>query len=246
MTQPIASVVKVAATPEQAKVFAALLQAEGIPASIEGDSLADEVAVSRRMLNLNGTRVLVPTASLERAREILGDAQVDEDELTAQALAASDPEQAPPARQAARVTAQGRWPLVVATGAAVVFFVLWMSGGGDSAHPLFRYETTETGLRQFRIADGKLEAEYFDRDHDGTFEEIVTFCSTDQQIACFDENGDGRPEQIDERRKQGVVCAWSDTDNDGLMDQCVVKDAIGKELQRLRWVDGTGFEAAPR
>ncbi|MDO8348992.1 MAG: hypothetical protein Q7T30_02060, partial [Planctomycetota bacterium] len=92
MTQPIASVARIAATPEQAKIFVALLQAEGIPASIEGDSLADEVAVSRRMLNLNGTRVMVPTGSLERAREVLGAVQIDEAELEAQALAADAPE----------------------------------------------------------------------------------------------------------------------------------------------------------
>ena len=44
MSQPITSVVKVATTAAQAKLFAALLQAEGIPAQVDGDSLADEVA----------------------------------------------------------------------------------------------------------------------------------------------------------------------------------------------------------
>lgn len=243
MTQPIASMVKVAATPEQAKVFVALLQAEGIPASIEGDSLADEVAVSRRMLNLNGTRVMVPTASLERAREILGAAQIDEDELTAQALAASDPEQAAPERQAGpAAVGPSRWPLVVATGAAVLFFVLWLTSGWTAPDllvgPTFRGERTATGYRTVRIADGKLMSEWFDNG------ETVSYGDDGQQVSAIDEDGDGRCEQIDERRKLGVVCAWTDSDGDGVMDQCVVKDAIGRELQRLRWVDGTGFEVA--
>ena len=246
MTQPIASVAKVAATPEQAKIFAALLQAEGIPASIEGDSLADEVAVSRRMLNLNGTRVMVPTASLERAREILGNADVDEAELTAQALAASDPEPASP-QNAAAGGGPSRVPLVLATGAAVLFFVLWVTGSGPGAPgPYLRHEPTATGMRELRVADGKLLAEWFDQDGDGHYEEVVQFGGDGQQTTSHDENHDGRWELFDEQRKQGVVCAWSDTDGDGLMDQCVVKDAIGKELQRLRWVDGTGFEIAPR
>jgi hypothetical protein len=136
-------------------------------------------------------------------------------------------------------------PLVLATAAAGVFLVLWVSAW-KSGDPLLRYEATATGVREYRVADGKLLGEYFDNDGDGHYDEAVTFGDDGQQVACVDEDRNGRWEQIDERRRQGVVCAWSDTNGDGLMDQCVVKDAIGKELQRLRWVDGTGFEATPR
>jgi hypothetical protein len=86
-TTPIESVARTASTPAEAKVFAAMLQAEGIPARIEGDSLVDEFAASRRLMNLIGTRVMVPTSSLERAKEILQPAEIDLDELTRQALA---------------------------------------------------------------------------------------------------------------------------------------------------------------
>jgi len=245
MTQPIATVVRIAATPEQAKIFVALLQAEGIPASVEGDSLADEVAVSRRLLNLNGTRVMVPTASLERAREILGTAQVDDAELEAQAVAADAPECEEPSAPPAVRTNRG--PLVLVTAVAAVFGALWLSGvGAGPRHPFLRHEPTATGMREFRKADDKLLTEYFDHDGDGAYEEIVTFGGDGQQTVAVDEDRDGRWELFDERRKQGIVCAWSDTDGDGLMDLCVVKDAIGKELQRLRWVDGTGFELPPR
>ena len=92
-------VVRTAATPAQAKVFVALLQAEGIPAHIDGDSLVDEFIMSRRLMNLTGVRVLVPADAAARAHEILRTTAVDEDELTQQALA-EEPEDPGPARLA--------------------------------------------------------------------------------------------------------------------------------------------------
>lgn len=91
MTQPIESVAATAATPGQAQVFCAVLRAQGIPARVDGDLLADEWAVSRRLMNLLGTRVMVPTASLSAARELLQPASISLDDLTAQALAAPMP-----------------------------------------------------------------------------------------------------------------------------------------------------------
>lgn len=92
MTAPLMSVVRVANSPEQAKMFAALLQGEGIPAHIDGDGLADEFVTSRRLMNLAGVRVMVPTSSLERAMDLLGPVEIDEAELERQALEAEDPE----------------------------------------------------------------------------------------------------------------------------------------------------------
>jgi hypothetical protein len=96
MTQPIESIAKVAATPEQAKVYVAMLQGAGIPARSEGDNLVDEFATARRLMNLMGTRVMVPTGSLARAQELLQPVAIDPDELAQQALAAAgDVETAP-------------------------------------------------------------------------------------------------------------------------------------------------------
>ena len=96
-------VAKIATTPDHAKVLAALLQAEGIPAYVAGQGLADEFAMSQRLMNSEGVRVLVPAGSLEAAQEILQDCAIDDAELTAQALAAAptDYEQSPP-RQPSR------------------------------------------------------------------------------------------------------------------------------------------------
>ena len=88
MTKPIESIAKVASTPEQAKVYVAMLQGAGSPARIEGDCLVDDFAVARRLMNLMGTRVMVPTGSLALAHEVLQPVAIDPNELVQQALAA--------------------------------------------------------------------------------------------------------------------------------------------------------------
>jgi hypothetical protein len=50
MSNPIESLAKVAASPGQAQVWVTMLQANGIPARVDGDSLTDEFAASRRLM----------------------------------------------------------------------------------------------------------------------------------------------------------------------------------------------------
>lgn len=246
MSQPIASVVTVAATPQQAKILVALLQAEGIPAHVDGDSLADEVAASRRLINLNGTRVMVPTASLEQAREVLANTQVDDDELLQQALGAENPEspvQAPPPPVPPK-----RWPVVVATITAAVFLGLWLTeidARADARHPTLRYEPTASGLREVRIADGKLLREYEDADRNGSYERIVTFGKVATSWSV-DADDDGIFERHEERHADGTKVVWSDLDADGIVEQCVVSDPDGKELQRLVVQPGGRLELQTR
>lgn len=104
MTAP--AVARVATTPNEAKILVALLQAEGIPAHVD-EVLADELAMNPRAMYLQGRRVIVPTSSLEQAREILADTAVPEAELEAQALAAGEPANgtAAPNNRAARLVA---------------------------------------------------------------------------------------------------------------------------------------------
>lgn len=87
MSAPIEAVACIANTPAQAKVYVAMLMAEGIPARIDGETLTDEFAASRRLMNLMSTKVMVPTKSLVLAREILQPADLDPAELERQALA---------------------------------------------------------------------------------------------------------------------------------------------------------------
>lgn len=89
MTEPISTVVKVAKTPEQAKIFVAMLRAEGIPAFSDSQT-QDEFAMSQRMLNLSSVKVMVPSSAAARAREILAPHEVDQDELMRQAVESMD------------------------------------------------------------------------------------------------------------------------------------------------------------
>ena len=95
MSKPISTVAKVAANPEQAKMFVAKLLAAGIPASTDS-APPDEFSMSQRLMNLSGCKVLVPTDALERAREILSEHKdIDIDELTRQAMEAENPDGPP-------------------------------------------------------------------------------------------------------------------------------------------------------
>ena len=51
MNEPISTVVKVASTPDQARIYVAMLEAEGIPAFVDGNSSADEFAMICRCLS---------------------------------------------------------------------------------------------------------------------------------------------------------------------------------------------------
>lgn len=242
---PIASVVRTAATPAQAKLYAALLQAEGIPAHVDGDTLADEIAVSRSVMNLGNVRVLVPTSSLARAKEILAATAVDEDELEAQALAAAEPE-TPSRTRATPPAARGSWFPVAAVAVVVAFVFLSLWRGEVEARQLqstgkVRYEPIENGLREIRVRDGVVLANYFDRDRDGHYEELVQLSSVEGQSVATDADGDARFESLVEHRG-ALVYRWSDLDLDGTMDECTVVDAAtGEVRQRLRYVAGTGF-----
>ncbi len=58
-------------TEAEARVIAAILQADGIPVYVQGDSLQDEFAISQRAMNLSAVEVRVPRACLEDARAAL-------------------------------------------------------------------------------------------------------------------------------------------------------------------------------
>ncbi len=128
MAEPIESVVRVATNPAQAKVFAAILQAEGIPARVEGDNLVDEFAASRRLMNLMGTTVMVPTRSLARANEILQPVTIEPDELTRQALAAQPESAASAVAPIANDPAPSNWWWALVLVPLVIFLFAKLVG----------------------------------------------------------------------------------------------------------------------
>ena len=57
---------------------------------MDGNSSADEFAISQRLLNVSNVRVMVPTEALQRALDVLKPTDIDVDDLAQQAMAAAD------------------------------------------------------------------------------------------------------------------------------------------------------------
>jgi hypothetical protein len=249
MTRPLASVARVASTPEQAKVFVALLQSEGIPAHVDGDSLTDEFAMSRRLMNLTSVRVMVPTASLERAREILTTEAIDEDELEQQALASPSPEAATASVFAASGPREGNpllWPFVGATCIAIVFGVLWLDAGESQAatrDPLFDFVAGEDGTATYvRRSDGVAVYRWHDPDRNQIWHRIDTLAPDGSvRSSSFDDDQNGVSERTVAYRDNGWRETWTDADQDGRYDTGTVTDGNGAVLQRITWRPDTGF-----
>lgn len=251
MSQPIESVVKVAATAAQAKLFAATLIANGIPARVEGENLTDEWAASQRALNLIGTKVMVPTKSLERAREILLPVAVDPVELEREALAA-EPETPPrSAPDAAAVTKTGSTSLtgvllLLTTGAAVLFGFLWQKEANAApSHPEFDYALQDGVLNETLRRDGRLVRRLHDHDGDTLYERIEIFDPTASRVATYDQLLEGVYQRVVESRQGDLTVTWTDVDRDGLLDRAEVCGRDGKLVQRLEWRAGTGFVVTP-
>jgi hypothetical protein len=254
MSKPIETVVRVASTPSQAQIFVAMLQAEGIPARIEGDSLTDEFAASRRLMNLMGTKVMVPTSSLERAREILQPTAVDPVELEREALAA-DPGHTPhtttttramppqPTDAAAKGSSITGLLLLLTTGAAVLFAFLWQKAAKVAFQPHPELVTAWDGdiLRESRRSDGRLLRLLHDRDQNGAFERIEQFNDAGQKVVEFGDDRAGIYARVVETRGDDLTVTWTDNNRDGIFDIGVVTDGEGKVVQRILWQPGTGF-----
>lgn len=255
MSEPIESVVKVAASPAQAKIFAATLTAAGIPARIEGDNLTDEWAASQRALNLIGTRVMVPTKSLARAREILQPADIDPVELEREALAAA-PESLPSSASSATANATAGTPpgsksltgvlLLLTSGAAVLFGFLWQKEANAApTHPEFDYTWQDGVMRETLRRDGRLVRQLHDHDGDTLYERIEAFDRSRNRIATYDQLVEGVYQRAVETRNGDLTVTWTDVDRDGLFDRAEVVDRDGKPVQRLEWRAGTGFVLTP-
>ena len=114
MSTPIEALAKVAATPAQANVWVSMLQANGIPARVDGDSLTDEFAASRRLMNLMGVNVMVPAGCVAQAREVLKPAEIAPEELERQAMAEVVTTVTPEIAQRSNQTVGNwRWALLV-------------------------------------------------------------------------------------------------------------------------------------
>jgi hypothetical protein len=250
MTTPIETVVRVAATPAQAKIFVAMLQAEGIPARTDGDSLVDEFAASRRLMNLLGTKVFVPTASLARAQEILAPVAVDPAELEREAMATPGetvarraPRSIADLADAQRQSSLAGPLLALALGAAVLFAFLWQRADARavSPHPLFDYVVDGATMREVRRSDGRTLRVLYDRDRDGVHERVDALAADGTVLTSAGGFADGIYASWTETRGDGLTVSWVDADRDGVQDRATVTDRAGKVLQTIEWQPGRGY-----
>jgi hypothetical protein len=246
MSEPTSVVVKVAATPDEAKVYAARLQAEGIPAFVDPDAAADEFAITQRLMNLTNVRVMVPASDLERAKEILAPTELSPEELAAQALAVTDGAETPArSRPPAPITATPRsfWVALVATFAALVFLVLWLEASSRYADdPLYRYERTDDGWALWLRRNGEPFAHYVDENRDGIIEKSIYYGPGGTWTSTADEmDRDGYALRATVYRKGDHGVVWTRTDATTDFDRAEVVDASGSVVQRLRWVPQRGF-----
>lgn len=235
-------VVKIATTPNHAKVLVALLRANDIPAYADSDSLADEFAMSRKLMNLAGVKITVPGAMAERAREVLQDVDVPDDELEAQALAAApDVARAHDERQAERSSRRGPSPGTVA---------LWCLGSAIAASALTVWSEREAraqpedphlvwtpyswGLGATWRDGGARARELLDEDLDRTFETIRDYDRKGRLVReGHDRDADGAYEQVDEW-VDGIRMEYRDTDRDMIHETVRVYDKAGNQVLEQR------------
>ena len=251
MTDPISSVVAVAANSDEAKLMVAWLRAEDIPAFTDPDSAADEFAMSQRLMNLTSVKVMVPTSQLERAREILDRrGTIDREEVSQQAVAAAGPECEQESPQVKRATGGSSWLpwvwAIAATLLAILFLVQWLDTrqrlripGFDTVWNDDTYSQYLTGTKN-RISYGE------DYDADGLIEKHIVFgqrSSWTQTMTELDEFGFYGKMVM--RRKDDLIETWPRSKTTGQQDEVIVTNKAGEVVQRMTWQPGKGFVEQP-
>lgn len=247
MKDPLSVVAKVASTPDQAMIYVAMLQAEGIPAFTDGGSLTDEFAMSQRLMNVSSVKVMVPASSLEKAQEILKPTVIDKHDLAAQAVGATGAVETPPtAKQPASNKKSGStapWIALIATIIALGFMFAWIEARNRYADdPLYKYTNTEQGMSVLLRRDGSQFGFYIDSEHDGIYESFQ-FWGPDKawHETTNSVDRDGRALRAIYREKDGLTQTWSRDGANTLFTTCTITDATGKVLQTLEWQPGSGF-----
>ena len=248
-------------TPFEAQVIAGVLHDEGIVAQVEGQLLADEFAVSQRLMNLQGVRIFVRTEDLERAKRAL--------EAAKQAGRAMDEEAEPPGPVPPPSPNYAlRWALGLGILAAV-FGVLWLDASAEvramSAGPLTSFEPIEGGFRSHWLETGALSAEGVDADQSGVPEQVtyynregvklhvahdenqngvielyVTYAPDGRESThAVDRDENGIPEMITELWPDGLRVVWRDDNQDGNFE---VREVLDKDGNPLRVQEHRGRE----
>ncbi len=220
-----------ARTPFEAKVIAAVLQDAEIPVLVPGGGmLADEFAVSQRLMNQQGVSVRVPADRVADAEAALAAAKRSGEQLAAELgdepLAAEEAATAGASASERGGVRPWGWTLALA-GVALVFATLWAKSETALAHatrfPLWETRSVETGSLSEWTHNGAIAYEMVDVDRDGIIERQH---SHDRQgnlrFTAFDEDENGIYERFTAYALSGAEAAhWFDRDQNGIMDELV-------------------------
>lgn len=117
--------IRSASTPFEARIFAAVLEGAGIPCYVDSGLLNDEFAMSQQLMNQLGVRVRVPAALRQEAEEVLTAAAPDDEELAAEAMAATPEESTADADAPGEFASQRAVLILVLLSSPIWLFVLY-------------------------------------------------------------------------------------------------------------------------
>lgn len=222
-----------ARSPLEAELIVSVLREAGVPAFVAGGMLADEFAVSQRLMNIHAVAIQVPRDRLDDARAALAQARANAALVEEAAEATIGPDG--PERFGALVEPAARrpgWlPLVLASGAALAFLVLWLDARGQlqlllrqsAAGPTTIDREDDDGTTWWRwTGSGEVAARVLDADRNGTAEEQTLHHVDGQRVlTLFDADQNGVHERADSWHGGSVVATSHDADQDGVFERVV-------------------------
>lgn len=242
---------RMAKSPFEAKIIAAVLDDAGIPAFVASGMLADEFALSQRMMNLQGVKVQVAEENLEKAEEALAAAKRSGEELmndvdVGDGEDGGDKSDVPPPGDGppAGGGKTSAWAALFAI-VAITFGYLWIDSKAAHARAtrdLLRFgEETDDGFASRWKHNSELAIYQVDANHDGLFEEARYYNRDGVHWATtFDADQNGMAELIVEVDGDGTI-KWYDADQNGILERCEIVNAAGEVVAEQQRREGEGY-----
>lgn len=235
----------------EARILSTILSEAGIPNHVPGESLADEFAVSQRLVNLQGADIHVPPDLVEQARAAIESARPETDarleELAMAAGSEPDAETAPrPQPQVSPPSpGSGRKTLLIIGLVLLLAIVgsLWLDARASLARfeedLLYTVQVTDLGWSGRWLHNGKLAYRATDEDYNGVPEKYEHFSRDGVLLSIsFDEDQNGVFERIDSFDRSGRLADRSiDADQDGFFE---VSESFLQDDTILRFTNPDG------
>lgn len=191
----------------------------GIEARTFGGGLADEFAMSQKLMGLGGgVRVMVPKESETEARAALAQFKPPAPE--------EPPAPDPQVHPAPRPRDRSIWAIAFLGAGLLVLGLVCLDQrrqlrAWEQQGPLSRSELVTDGLEEHWTSGEGLRARHYDRDHNLIYEEAWVFNRQGVLMQKhYDADQDGTYERFLEVTPEGtVLCSYIDNDQDGAAEQ---------------------------